>query len=181
MTRFTQLELDKMLKSNTDLQLHVSLPRQAGKTKRAKAVQAELALVSEKLYHEKLEYREMELSESRTQSNFFIWIRANSGYHPQLASFFAVPNGGFRNKKTASILKGDGLMPGIPDTLCLHPAKTYAGIAIEFKVKYNKPSQHQVAWLNRLATNGFYCAVCWSQRDAMKLVCWFYSLPLGLY
>ncbi len=179
MPSYTQSELEKMLKGNPDM--HLLLPRQMGKTRLAKAVQSEIPLVTEKLYQELFEFKEMHLSESQTQMNFVTWLRDNKKYYNQLASGFSVPNGGKRPKKTAITMKKEGIEPGVSDYMILHPAKTFAGLVIEFKVKYNKPTDAQKEWLNRLSINGFYCAVCWSQKDAQKLVVWFYDLPKGLY
>lgn len=179
---WTQSDLDLQLKRNPQLTLDVGHRRLIKKqSKKIPTIQSELVLETEKNYQELFEFREKELSESRVQSNFFLWVRANKGYYSQLVSFFAIPNGGFRAKKTASIMKAEGVEAGVPDTICLHPAQTYAGLAIEFKTKYGKPRDTQRAWLNRLAKNGFFCAVCWSTQDAQKLTCWFYDLPKGLY
>lgn len=182
MHNWTQDSLNLALKKNPELKLDVGVSNPASKQKKRKhKAQGKLSPVSEKLYHELHEFREKELSESQVQSNFFLWIRANREYHPQLGSFFAVPNGGFRSRKTAVTMKREGVEAGVPDTLCLHPAKTFSGLVVEFKVKYNKPSDVQKYWLNKLVRNGFYVAVCWSLMDATKLTCEFYSLPSGLY
>ena len=179
---WTQADLNLQLKNNPQVTLDIGYGNLVNRqVKKAPIIQGEFVLETDKLYQEFLEFREMKLSESRTQSNFFLWIRANRGYYPQLASFFAVPNGGFRAKKTASIMKAEGVEAGVSDTMCLHPSKTYAGLVIEFKVKYNKPTDDQKVWLNRLAKNGFFCAVCWSTQDAQKVTSWFYDLPVGLY
>jgi len=182
MSNWTQDSLNLALKKNPELKLDIGISNPVSKQKRKKyKTQGKPLLTTEKLYQELHEFREKELSESQVQSNFFLWIRANREYHPQLASFFAVPNGGFRSRKTAATMKREGVEAGVPDTLCLHPARTFAGLAVEFKVKWNKPSEYQKEWLNRLAKNGFYTIVCWSLMDAQKAVCKFYSLPKGLY
>ena len=179
---WTQSDLDLQLKSNPQLTLDVGYQKPIKRqSKKIPTIQGELALETEKNYQELFEFREKELSESRAQSNYVLWIRANRGYYSQLASGFSVPNGGFRNRKTANTLKAEGTEPGVSDYMILHPAKTYAGLVIEFKVKYNQPSDDQKVWLNRFAKNGFFCAVCWSTKDAQKLTCWFFDLPLGLY
>jgi len=91
MPSYTQSELERMLKGNPDM--HLLLPRQMGKTRLAKAVQSEIPLVTEKLYQELFEFKEMHLSESQTQMNFVTWLRDNKKYYNQLASGFSVPNG----------------------------------------------------------------------------------------
>ena len=47
--------------------------------------------------------------------------------------FFSVPNGGKRNKREAAILKAEGMLKGVADTLLLVPAQGFHGLAIEFK------------------------------------------------
>ena len=43
-----------------------------------------------------------------------------------------------------------GLTPGIPDILIFNDNEYYNGLAIELKIKRNKPTEKQIDWLQRL-------------------------------
>lgn len=88
-----------------------------------------------------------DISESQLQAQCFQYAYNN---FPQLRGLiFHVPNGGTRNKAEAAKLKALGVIPGIPDIICLYNNKP---IAIEFKTssgKLSKPQNtiHQI-WRN---------------------------------
>lgn len=89
----------------------------------------------------------------------------------------AIPNGGFRHKATAAKLKAEGVVPGVPDILVFQPSVLqpavaggqyvqYVGLAIEMKVKPNKPTPAQLAWHVNLRARGWSVAVCYSAEEA---------------
>ena len=69
--------------------------------------------------------------------------------------YFHVPNGIFSNPRSITIMKRSGLKPGIPDLLVLNSNDTYNGLAIELKIKSNKPSLHQKYWLEKFLSHGW--------------------------
>lgn len=56
-------------------------------------------------------------TEHGEQAAWFAWAAANVGTLPDLAKAFAIPNGGLRDAKTASMMKAEGVRSGIPDVL----------------------------------------------------------------
>jgi hypothetical protein len=89
----------------------------------------------------------------------------------------AVPNGGQRNKAVAGKLKAEGVRPGVPDILVFDPAppslfegRSPIGLAIEMKVKPNKPTPLQLAWHAALVTRGWRCEVAYSAEEAWAIL-----------
>ena len=77
-----------------------------------------------------------------------------------------VPNGGYRDKNTARVLKKHGVKPGIPD-IVIDEIPPYfpgaVGVKIELKRKSGKPSdvtKDQKAVLKRYEIRGYRCYVC---------------------
>lgn len=71
----------------------------------------------------------MRHTESDIQKAFFRII----AYSPHKGKVWATPNGGHRNKITASNMKAEGQMPGVWDVFVAIPSQGYHGMFIEFK------------------------------------------------
>lgn len=82
--------------------------------------------------------------------------------YPMLRWLFAVPNGGKRSLKTASLLKQIGVKAGVPDLMLLYPSRYYYGLIIEMKYNLNKPSKEQNEFITHHTKLGYRCVVCWS-------------------
>ena len=77
-------------------------------------------------------------SEAQLQARCFQW--AHNTY-PQLRGLlFAVPNGGTRHAREAMTLKATGVVPGIPDMVCLYGGKP---VGLEFKADKGRTSKDQ--------------------------------------
>lgn len=176
MGNWTQEEFAALLKKPQIAELNMDLQPKR-KKKRVVETQTEFNFSGDELFHRLLDHREKRKLETTVQSDYFEWVRLNKAYAEPLRSAFAVPNGGSRPKKTAGIMKAEGMEAGVPDLMILAPARGYAGLVIETKTKYNQPSDEQKEWLNRLSRNGFYCVVAWSTIDMVNVTCWFYNLP----
>lgn len=73
----------------------------------------------------------MESIEHNIQATCFEWF---SAVYPQYYDlFWSIPNGGYRSKRTAAIMKQEGQKAGVPDTFFAYPAKGFHGLFIEFK------------------------------------------------
>jgi len=70
---------------------------------------------------------------------------------PPSHRYFAVPNGGVRNIREASRLKGEGVRPGVPD-ICIIARSGYVGF-LEVKTKTGKLSPAQKEWRDWLVGN----------------------------
>ena len=89
-------------------------------------------------------------TESQIQKQCVAWFRKRYPSVEQL--FFAVPNGGNRNKWTAKIMKDEGIRSGVADLILLIPCKGYASLCIEMKTPKGKQQETQKSF-ERLATH----------------------------
>ena len=73
---------------------------------------------------------------------------------------FAIPNGEKRNVITATILKRQGVLSGIPDLFLAEPNKIYSGLFIEMKSDKGKLTRNQTDMIFMLKQNNYDVAVC---------------------
>ena len=78
-----------------------------------------------------------------------------------------VPNGGFRKPVEAKILKGLGVIPGVPDVLLWHDGKSFA---IELKSESGRATELQLEMLDRLSQAGVFTAVCHGLDKALAVL-----------
>lgn len=79
--------------------------------------------------------------ESDLQRSCIRWFRLQ---YPKLAKVcFAVPNGGWRNRREAGILKAEGVTPGVADVILLTPSGGYASLCLEFKTESKGSTQRE--------------------------------------
>jgi hypothetical protein len=110
------------------------------------------------------------------QSAFFAWLRCNETKHPDLKRFFAVPNGGHRDRGTAIKMFLEGTRRGVPDT-CLPLARHgKQGLWIEFKAGDNQLTPDQVEWKAALEREGHQVEIVREWPEAAQLT----VLYLGL-
>lgn len=87
--------------------------------------------------------------------------------------YCAVPNGGFRVRREAAMLKAEGVQKGMPDLLIFTPPPSSpgrCGVALEMKRRDGKPSDlrpNQRVWLERLEDLGWSVVVGWGALDAI--------------
>jgi len=85
--------------------------------------------------------------------------------------FYAVPNGGSRNKIEARNMKAEGVSAGVPDICIPVPNKRYHGLYIEMKrQKGGRVSDKQKEWIDRLNQNGYLAKVCRGFKEAKEVV-----------
>ena len=99
------------------------------------------------------------------------WFRYQ---YPRLSKrLFAVPNGGYRDRRTAAKLKDEGVISGVSDLILLKPNKHFHALLIEMKVteKYSRQSSEQKEWQKELTSLDEYkYVVCRSIDDFMREV-----------
>ena len=112
----------------------------------------------------------MNQHEEREQIALMQWAAYQESVYPELHWLHHIPNGGMRSKATAGKLKAAGVKAGVPD-LCLPvPRGGYAGLYIELKYGKNKPSEHQLEWLEYLSGAGYKTAVCYGFEEARNVI-----------
>jgi len=112
----------------------------------------------------------MNQREHLEQKALFRLLKIQERTNPLYANIFAIPNGGQRHIKVAAKLKAEGVKAGVPDIFVAVPTDHAAGLFVEMKIKPNKPSKHQQAWMDRLEASGYDCVVCYSAEEAYKAI-----------
>ncbi len=69
--------------------------------------------------------------------------------------FFAIPNGGWRDKVTAARLKAEGVVPGVPDLFLAVPRDGKAGLWLEMKTLTGSARKAQKKMIAALAEQGY--------------------------
>jgi hypothetical protein len=92
------------------------------------------------------------------------------------AFWFHCPNGGSRHALEAMKLKEMGVKAGIPDCMILDQRHGYSGLAIELKVGYNKPSEHQLLIFDKLVERKWMVIVSWSLDETISLIDNYYNI-----
>lgn len=85
--------------------------------------------------------------------------------------FSHVPNGGKRNAREGARFKRMGVRKGIPDFLIFETNDpNLRGVALELKVKPNKPSPEQVEVIAELKRLKWVAEICYSFDEAQKIL-----------
>jgi hypothetical protein len=108
------------------------------------------------------------MSEHTEQAALFEWAAWHQSKAAALNMLYAVPNGGKRDKRTAAMLKAEGVKAGVPDVFLPVARQGYHGFYIEMKVGRNKTSDEQKAWLAALEAEGYYTAVAYDWTAAAR-------------
>jgi hypothetical protein len=100
----------------------------------------------------------------------------------KLRKLYSIPNGGLRDKITASNLKAEGAKSGVPDIHFPVSRHGYLSLYIEMKrIKY-KPkhvngmggrSHEQIAWGIDLTEEGNFVATCYGFEEARQCLIWY--------
>lgn len=113
---------------------------------------------------------DLKRNEDEEQQAVVEWARVLEKRHPELLNLYHVPNEGKRSKAEAARQQRMGLRRGVPDLILDYPKGIYHGLRVEMKVKPNKTTADQEAWLERLARAGYCVAVCYSAREAIETI-----------
>lgn len=108
--------------------------------------------------------------ESQIQRSCLRWFRLQ---YPQYALLcFAVPNGGARNKREASIMKAEGVTAGVSDLILLKPAGPFASLCIEMKTmeKGSRQRESQRLWQQAVEAAGNKYVICRTLEQFMAEV-----------
>lgn len=121
------------------------------------------------------------MSEHSEQVALMLWVRSGAVLDawPELEFLYAVPNGGWRHKNVARMLKAEGLKRGVPD-LCLPvPRGEFHGLYIEMKYGRNVPTPDQRRWLEFLKGQGYSVDVCYGFDAAKSSILAYLALGQG--
>lgn len=115
-------------------------------------------------------------TEHSQQAAFFCWAQKNLEKFPELKFMFAIPNGGERNKVTATRLKAEGVKRGVPDVFLPVQRKGCGGLWIEFKrpgtetQKEGRLSPEQQAFKNFAHSEKYGHFVAYNYLQAVECV-----------
>jgi len=73
-------------------------------------------------------------------------------------------------KQAGARLKKKGVKSGVPDCLIFNHSKSFTGLALELKIKPNKPTENQKKWLLELAVIGWEVNVAYSFDEAKEII-----------
>lgn len=109
-------------------------------------------------------------SEHAQQTALFCWAASNVVRIPELRLMFAIPNGGMRDKITASSLKAEGVKAGVWDIFLPVSRHNYHGLFIEMKVRPNKLTPDQENFQYNIGQQGFATFVAYNWEEAAYAV-----------
>ena len=110
------------------------------------------------------------MTEEEEQMALFRWADFAAGKYPELRTMYHIPNEGKRSTTTGARMRAAGLRAGVPD-ICLPAARgEYHGLYIELKAGRNTTTDNQECWLDALAKQGYYTAVCYGWQVASETI-----------
>ena len=93
------------------------------------------------------------MTESQSQIAMVKWFRLQ---YPKLSPLlFHVPNGRYRSKTTARMLKAEGVVAGVSDLILLIPNSDYHGLLIEVKSETGRQTPLQKMWGSLASSRGY--------------------------
>ena len=98
--------------------------------------------------------------------------------HPNMVhNLFAVPNGGYRTKTTAAIMKAEGQLAGVADLILLKRKGACGALLLEAKIKGNYQSETQREWQKRIENDGYIYKIFHSLEEFVEIVNEYLSRP----
>src|ERR1700757_1581898 len=97
-------------------------------------------------------------------------------FDPSLKWFFAIPNGGDRNRVVAANLKAEGVKPGVADLMLPVARRGYHGFFVEMKSSIGQQSAAQKQFQQFVESQGYLYAVFHDWRSAFDALCWYLDI-----
>lgn len=115
--------------------------------------------------------------EDEHQRKLTRWAREWALYDSRYSLYHHIPNGGRRDRRTAELLKAEGVLAGVPDVFLPYPSGGYHGLYIELKAEGGQPSKAQNAFLRAALDNGFYACICYGWALAVSVMFCYINHP----
>lgn len=109
------------------------------------------------------------------QSRSVRWFRLQ--FPNRRHNLFAVPNGGYRTKTTAALLKDEGQLSGVADLILLVRKGTCGALLLEAKVKGNYQSSNQKQWQKMIEADGYEYRIFHTIEEFIEIVTEYLSRP----
>ena len=113
--------------------------------------------------------------EHQLQSRCVRWFRL--AHRDMVHNLFAVPNGGYRTKTTAALLKAEGQLSGVADLILLKRKGKCGALLLEAKVKGNYQSANQKLWQRMIEADGYIYKIFRSLEEFVEIVENYLKLP----
>lgn len=100
------------------------------------------------------------------------WVLWHAQFESKLKYLFAIPNGGARDKRTASNLKAEGVKAGVSDLMLPVARHNRHGLFIEMK-KFDGgsgESKEQIEWGESMHGEGYGYVCCHGWKAAAKVL-----------
>jgi hypothetical protein len=97
--------------------------------------------------------------------------------YPDLGLLHAIPNGGYRAKRTAARMKAAGLKAGVSDLFLPVARGSFHGLYIELKVGKNKCTPLQQTWIDDMRKQGYKAEVHYGAMAALGELLEYLRLP----
>lgn len=111
--------------------------------------------------------------ESQEQNLVVSWARAHEKTTHGLSLLHSVPNGGFRNKREAARLQGEGALAGVPDLHLPVARRGFHGLYIEMKTAGGRVTKEQDRFLQAVANEEYLAVVAIGGDPAIYLLRWY--------
>lgn len=109
------------------------------------------------------------------QSRAVRWFRLT--HRDMVHNLFAVPNGGYRTKTTAALMKEEGQLAGVADLILLKRKGSCGALLLEAKVKGNYQSETQREWQKRIEADGYIYKIFHTLEEFEQIVNEYLALP----
>ena len=113
--------------------------------------------------------------EHTLQTRCVRWFRLTS--RDMVHNLFAVPNGGYRTKTTAALMKEEGQLAGVADLILLKRKGSCGALLLEAKVKGNYQSETQREWQKRIEADGYIYKIFHTLEEFVEIVNEYLALP----
>lgn len=113
--------------------------------------------------------------EHTLQSRCVRWFRLK--FSNRRHNLFAVPNGGYRTKTTAALMKDEGQLSGVADLILLVRKGTCGALLLEAKVKGNYQSPTQKQWQALIEADGYEYRIFHSLEEFIEIVTEYLNRP----
>lgn len=113
--------------------------------------------------------------EHTLQCRVIRWFRMQ--YPNMRHNLFAVPNGGYRTKTTAALLKDEGQLSGVADLILLKRKGKCGALLLEAKVKGNYQSDNQKLWQSLIEADGYEYRIFHSLEEFIEIVTEYLNRP----
>jgi hypothetical protein len=116
------------------------------------------------------------MSEDKLQAE--IYKQINHLFPITRGLFYAVPNGGYRNKIEAMKLLATGTLPGVSDLILDIPNQQFHGLKMELKLKGKTQSPNQIKYQQNVTKHGYLYTVVFTLSQAIQIIAEYLNQPI---